>query len=166
MVQNESKFTKILRPILKLIRVKLQKANSWSLDCFYWGKVNKHWCPTLIQTIISGRYYKHITIVSDDSRVVSIMLHVMSSPTIVILTSLEVSLTLQVNINSTGVNHDDSDVFIVQGTGVPQLCCITSAQKVMGSSQAELITLSILYVVLLAIPWVKHRVGSIKFIQW
>jgi len=55
----------------------------------------------------------------DNSRVLRVMLHVVSSPTIVILTSLEVSLTLQVNINSTGVNHDDSDVFIVQGTGVP-----------------------------------------------
>jgi hypothetical protein len=71
---------------------------------------------------------------------------------IIILMTLEVSLTLLENGNSTGITPDDHNIFLVQGTGVPQLCCITSAQKVMGSSQAELITLSILYVVLLAIP--------------
>jgi len=52
-------------------------------------------------------------------------LQVVASPTIVILTKLEVSLMLPENINSTGVNHDDCrddhddndcDMFIVEAT--------------------------------------------------
>jgi hypothetical protein len=36
----------------------------------------------------SGMYYKHITIVNDDSRVIRIMLQVVASPKIVILMTL------------------------------------------------------------------------------
>jgi len=52
-------------------------------------------------------------------------LQVVASPTIVILTKLEVSLMLPENISSTGVNHDDCrddhddndcDMFIVEAT--------------------------------------------------
>ncbi len=53
-------------------------------------------------------------IVNDDS---IMMLHVVVSPTIVILMTLEVSFMLLANINSRGVTHDDHNIFIVQATG-------------------------------------------------
>ena len=55
----------------------------------------------------SGVYYKHITIVNDDSRVIILTLQVVASPTIVILKTLEVSFMLLENIYSTGTTHDD-----------------------------------------------------------
>ncbi len=58
----------------------------------------------------SGLYYKHITIVHDDS---IMMLQVVASPTIVNLTTLEVSFMLLANIYSRGVTHDDRHVTIV-----------------------------------------------------
>ncbi len=57
-----------------------------------------------------GLYYKHITIINDDS---IMMLQVVASPTIVILTTLEVSFMLLANIYSRGVTHDDHHVMIV-----------------------------------------------------
>jgi hypothetical protein len=58
----------------------------------------------------SGLYYKHITILNDDS---IMMLQVVVSPTIVILTTLEVSFMLLPNIYSRGITHDDCHVMIV-----------------------------------------------------
>jgi len=58
----------------------------------------------------SGLYYKHIMIVNDDS---IMTLQVVVSPTIVILTTLEVSFMLLANIYSTGVTHDSCRVMIV-----------------------------------------------------
>ncbi len=60
--------------------------------------------------VTSGLYYKHITIVNDNSIV---MLQVVASPMIIILTTLEVSFMLLVNIYSRGVIHDDRHVIIV-----------------------------------------------------
>jgi len=56
-------------------------------------------------------------IVNDDFRVVRMRLQVVVSPTIVILTTLEVSFLLLENIYSTGFTHDNSHIFIVQATG-------------------------------------------------
>jgi hypothetical protein len=53
-----------------------------------------------------GLYYKHITIVNDDSRVIWMMLQVVATTTIVILTTLEVSFMLLENIYSTSVTYD------------------------------------------------------------
>jgi hypothetical protein len=68
-----------------------------------------------------GLYYKHIMIVNEDFRVVRMMLQVVVSPTIVILTTLEVSSMFQENIHSqaspTIVTYS-SKYFIVQATGV------------------------------------------------
>jgi hypothetical protein len=63
-------------------------------------------------TIIYDRnmYYKHITIVNDNS---IMMLQVVASPMIVILTALEVSFMLLANIYSRGVTHDDCHVMII-----------------------------------------------------
>ncbi len=41
-----------------------------------------------------------------------------ASPTIVILMTLEVSFTLIENIYTTGVNHDDDNIFKAQTTGL------------------------------------------------
>jgi hypothetical protein len=57
-----------------------------------------------------GLYYKHITIVNDDS---IMMLQVVASPTIVILTTLEVSFMLLANIYGRGVTHDIHHVMII-----------------------------------------------------
>jgi hypothetical protein len=57
-----------------------------------------------------GLYYKHITIVNDDS---VMMLQVVVSPMIVILTTLEVLFMLLANIYSRGVTHDDHHVTII-----------------------------------------------------
>jgi hypothetical protein len=58
----------------------------------------------------NGLYYKHITIVNDDS---IMSLQVVASPTIIILTTLEVSFMLLAHIYSRGITHDDHHVMIV-----------------------------------------------------
>jgi hypothetical protein len=55
-------------------------------------------------------YYKHITIVNDNS---IMTLQVVASPMIVILTTLEVSFMLLANIYSRGITHDNRHVTIV-----------------------------------------------------
>ena len=55
----------------------------------------------------SGLYYKHITIVNDDFRVVRMTLQVVASPMIVILTTLEVSFMPLKIIYSKGIIHDE-----------------------------------------------------------
>ncbi len=50
-----------------------------------------------------GLYYKHVTIINDNS---IMMLQVVASPTIVILMTLEVSFMLLANIYSTGDTID------------------------------------------------------------
>jgi hypothetical protein len=55
-------------------------------------------------------YYKHITIVNDNS---IMTLQVVALATIVILTTLEVSFMLLANIHSGGVTRDDRHVNIV-----------------------------------------------------
>jgi hypothetical protein len=64
--------------------------------------------------LFSGMYYKHITIVNDDSRVVGkLMLQIVASLMIVILITLEVSFMflessiMLLNIFSTVITHDD-----------------------------------------------------------
>jgi hypothetical protein len=57
-----------------------------------------------------GLYYKHIMIVNDDS---IMTLQVVASPTIVILTTLEVSFMLLAKIYSRGITHDNRHVTIV-----------------------------------------------------
>jgi hypothetical protein len=71
-----------------------------------------------------GLYYKHITIINDDSRVVIIIPQLGASVTIVILMTpkvsfmlLESSIMLLENIYSTGITNDDCHIFIVQATG-------------------------------------------------
>ncbi len=59
---------------------------------------------------ISGLYYKHITIVNDDSMMT---LQVVASPTIIILTTLEVSFMLLANIYGRGITYDDCPVTIL-----------------------------------------------------
>ncbi len=59
----------------------------------------------------SGLYYKHITIVNDNS---VMMLQVVASHTIVILITLEVSFMLLANIYSSGITHDDRHVMIIK----------------------------------------------------
>jgi hypothetical protein len=59
---------------------------------------------------ITGLYYKHITIINDNS---IMMLQVVASQTIIILITLEVSFMLLANIYSKGVTHDDCHVTIV-----------------------------------------------------
>jgi hypothetical protein len=58
----------------------------------------------------TGLYYKHITIINDDS---IMMLQVVASPTIVILMTLEVLFMLLVKIYNGGVTHNDHHVTIV-----------------------------------------------------
>ncbi len=58
----------------------------------------------------SGLYYKHITIINDNS---IMTLQVVASPTIVILMTLEVSFMLLANIYSRGITHEDCHVTIV-----------------------------------------------------
>jgi len=62
-------------------------------------------------------YYKHITIINYNSRVIRMALQAVVSPMIVILTTLEVSFTLLGNIYSTGITLDGCNIFIVQATG-------------------------------------------------
>jgi hypothetical protein len=57
----------------------------------------------------SGLYYKHITILNDES---IMTLQVVASPMIVILTTLEMSFMLLANIYSRGITHDDAHVTI------------------------------------------------------
>jgi hypothetical protein len=57
-----------------------------------------------------GLYYKHITIVNDNS---IMALQVIASPMIIILMTLEVSFMLLANIYSRGVTHDNCHVTIV-----------------------------------------------------
>jgi hypothetical protein len=45
--------------------------------------------------------------------VIRMLLQVVVSPTIVILTTLEVSFMLLANIYSTGITHEDRDVTII-----------------------------------------------------
>ncbi len=56
-----------------------------------------------------GLYYKHM-IVNDDS---IMTLQVVASPTIVILTTLEVSFMLLANIYSRGLTRDDCHMMIL-----------------------------------------------------
>ncbi len=63
--------------------------------------------------ITSWMYYKHITIVNYDCRVVRMMLKIVASPTIIILMTLEVSFLLIERIYSTGVTHDDRHMLII-----------------------------------------------------
>ncbi len=58
----------------------------------------------------TGLYYKHNTIVNDDS---IMTLQVVPSPTIVILMTLKVSFMLLVKIYNGSVTHDDCHVTIV-----------------------------------------------------
>jgi hypothetical protein len=58
-------------------------------------------------------YYKHFTIVNDNSRVVKMMLQIVASPMIIILMTLQVSFMLLVNIYSTGITHDNRHITIV-----------------------------------------------------
>jgi hypothetical protein len=78
--------------------------------------MNRHPCykksqpldiSSIFQGKVSGLYYKHNTIVNDDSRVVRMMLQVVAPPTIVILTALEVSIMLLNNIYSIDITHDN-----------------------------------------------------------
>jgi hypothetical protein len=69
-----------------------------------------------------GLYYKHITIVNDDSRVNRMTLQDVATPRIVILTTLEthtivILITLQ-NTYSTRITYDRKNIFKVQATGV------------------------------------------------
>jgi hypothetical protein len=64
----------------------------------------------MIVSEASGLCYKHIRIVNDDYKM---MLQVVAPPTIVILTTLEVSFMLLPNIYCRGVTHDDHHVMIV-----------------------------------------------------
>ncbi len=66
-----------------------------------------------INRVVIVWYYKHITIVNDDSRVVRMTLQIVALPIIIILTALEVSFMLLENIDSTGVTHDDQNMMIV-----------------------------------------------------
>ncbi len=52
--------------------------------------------------VTSGLYYKHITIINDDSRVIRIMLQVVVSPVIIILMTLEAPIRVII------LNSDDS----------------------------------------------------------
>ncbi len=58
-----------------------------------------------------------ITIVNDDSRVIRMTILVLVSPTIIILTTLELLFMLLENIYHTGITHDDCNIFIVKATG-------------------------------------------------
>jgi hypothetical protein len=58
----------------------------------------------------SGLYYKHVTIITDNS---IMTLQVVASPMIVILPTLEVSFMLLANIYSRGVTHDIHHVAII-----------------------------------------------------
>jgi hypothetical protein len=85
-----------------------------------WTCVNNP-LKTTFQT--SDLYYKHITIVNHDSRVVILMtlnsrmtLQAVASPTTVILMAPEISFTLLENMYSTCINRDDCSIFIVQVT--------------------------------------------------
>jgi hypothetical protein len=60
------------------------------------------------------KYIIHLTIVNDDSIVRTMMLQVVASPTIVIMTTPEVSFMLPENIYSTGVTYDCQNIFITQ----------------------------------------------------
>ncbi len=66
-------------------------------------------CQTM-KYISSGLYYKHITIINDES---IMMLQVVASPMIAILMTLEVSSMLLANIYRRGVTHGDRHVMIV-----------------------------------------------------
>jgi len=54
-------------------------------------------------------YYKHITIVNDNS---IMMLQDVASPRIIVLMTLEVSFMLLANIYSRGITHDNHHVTI------------------------------------------------------
>ncbi len=53
-----------------------------------------------------------IIIINDDSRIIRMALQVVASPTIIELTTLEVSLMLLENIYSTRVTRDDGNIFM------------------------------------------------------
>jgi hypothetical protein len=62
----------------------------------------------------SGLYYKHITFINDDSRVVRMTLLVVASPIIIILTTVDMSFMQLENIYySTGITHDDYNMMIM-----------------------------------------------------
>jgi hypothetical protein len=56
----------------------------------------------------SGLYCKH----NDDSRIIRMAFQVVASPTIIELTTLEVSLMLLENIYSTSITHHDGNIFV------------------------------------------------------
>ncbi len=58
-------------------------------------------------------YYKHNMIIADNSRVIKMTLQAVTSPTIVILMTLEVTFMLLENIYSAGITHDDNHMTIV-----------------------------------------------------
>jgi hypothetical protein len=54
-----------------------------------------------------GLYYKHTTIVNDDSRVIRMTLQVVASPTIVILMTLEAPMVIiLMTLESTGITYN------------------------------------------------------------
>ncbi len=63
-----------------------------------------------------GLYYKYVTIMNADSRVVRMTFQVVASPTIIIVMTIEVSYVLLENINSTGVTPDNRKIFIAPAT--------------------------------------------------
>jgi hypothetical protein len=68
-------------------------------------------------------HYKHITIVNDDSRVISkwrsqLCPHFLTTLEVSLML-LESSITLLENIYSTSINHDYRHIFIVQAIGFP-----------------------------------------------
>jgi hypothetical protein len=101
--------------LLNFLRKKNWLQNNRFISFFFFTFVwtwKKWWTlwHAKVANVFSGLYYKHITIVNDDT---IMMLQVVASPTIVILTTLEVSFMLLANIYSGGVTHDDCHVMIV-----------------------------------------------------
>ncbi len=64
----------------------------------------------IVDTQYSGLYYKHVSILNDDS---IMMVQVVASPTIFILMTLELSFMLLANFYGRGITNDDHHVTII-----------------------------------------------------
>ncbi len=71
------------------------------------------WGYTLCKQFGKLTFYKQITIVNDDCRVIRMSLQFVASPMIIILRTVEVSFTILKIICSTDVTHVDHHMMIV-----------------------------------------------------
>jgi len=72
-------------------------------QCSLQKRVSKLIPESFMRSTLVTKYYKHIMIVNDDSRVIRMMILVAASPIIIILVTIEVPFMLLENIYSAGI---------------------------------------------------------------